>query len=405
MPPAVGEPGVSERLAYRPEIDGMRAIAVAAVVLYHAGAAGFRGGFVGVDIFFVISGFLITSLIRKHVEAEDFSFTEFYERRVRRILPAFIVMLAFCCLVAPFVLLPEDLRQFFDSVLGSILFVSNMLFAREYDYFGQAPIYNPLLHVWSLSVEEQFYIALPVLLVVVHRLRRWSATIVVSALAIASFVLSIWMVRHRPEVAFYVAPTRAWELLLGSLLALGAFPRLRHQHVRTFVAATGLALIVGSIALLSEYHSFPGANALYPCLGAALIIHAETGSTSPVGRLLQLSPLRALGLVSYSLYLWHWPLLVFAKYYIIRELHWLETVGIVAASVVAAGLSWHFIEKPFRAAGAVLPQARLFAATVSLIAAFALFGLVNGTLVSPFGGSAVAQTTDSPEARISQRGF
>ena len=368
---------MSDRLVYRPEIDGLRAIAVLAVVLFHAGIPGFGGGFVGVDIFFVISGYLITSIVASRVGSDSFSFADFYERRARRILPAFFAMLAFCCLVAPSILLPDDYKEFVDTVVAAVLFVSNMLFVRHYDYFGQVPIFNPLLHTWSLAVEEQFYIGLPLLLVVLHRLRRGAGVAFVAGLALASFALSVWMVQRSPAAAFFIAPTRVWELLLGSLLALGAFPAVRQPFLRGLLSLLGLALIAGSIGLLSEDSSFPGANALYPVLGAALLIHGESHGSSACGRLLRTRWLRFMGLISYSLYLWHWPLLVFAKYYIIRDLTPVETGGVVAASFLAAVLSWQFVEQPFRQSHGVTGRAGLFAAAGGLMAVFVAFGLAS----------------------------
>lgn len=370
----VGTLAEEEGPRYRPEIDGLRAVAVLAVVLFHAGAPGFAGGFVGVDIFFVISGFLITTIIAGQVERQSFSFAGFYERRARRILPAFFVMLAFCCIVAPVVLMPEDYQAFVDSVVASVLFVANMLFARHYDYFGQAPIFDPLLHTWSLGVEEQFYIGLPILLVIVHRLRPAWARGVVAILAVASLGLSIWLVQRQPMMAFYLAPMRAWELLLGSLLALGAVPAVHRRLLPGMLTAAGLVLLAGSILLLSEDLPFPGVNALYPCLGAALVIHGEGHGGSAVGRLLRLHWLVFVGLISYSLYLWHWPLLVFAKYYIIRPLLPVETAGLVAAAFAMAVLSWRFVERPFRRSAGVLQRRAVFAAAGALMAMFVLVG-------------------------------
>lgn len=368
---------MSDRLGYRPEIDGLRAIAVLAVVLFHAGVPGFGGGFVGVDIFFVISGFLITSIVATGLSTGSFTFSGFYERRARRILPAFLAMLAFCCAVAPFLLLPDDFQQFVDSVVASVLFVSNMLFARHYDYFGQTTIFNPLLHTWSLAVEEQFYLLLPLLMAGTMRFWRGSTTTVVAAIALVSFALSVWLVQRAPAMAYFIAPTRAWELLLGSLLALGALPAVRRPQVRAFLSLLGLLLIVGSIALLSEASPFPGINALYPCLGAVLLLHGEQHGTSACGRLLRLRGLVFVGMISYSLYLWHWPLLVFARYYIIRELTVLETGSVVLAAFVAAILSWHYVERPFRGHGGVAGPARVLATAGGLTAAFLLVGLAS----------------------------
>lgn len=362
---------------YRSDIDGLRAVAVLAVVLYHAGIPGFGGGFVGVDVFFVISGFLITRIIAGHLDSGDFSIVSFYERRVRRILPAFFVMLLACSLVVPFVFLPEDRQTFSASAAASVLFVSNMLFAKTQAYFTDVPHYNPLLHTWSLSVEEQFYIVFPIVLILcVKFLKSWLRP-VVALLAIVSFALGVWTTAVFPKIAFYVAPTRAWELLLGSLIALGAFPLLRRGAGRELSCLLGLVLVVGSIALLSSGGDFPGINALFPTIGAALIIHGGEGGRSVVGRLLSLRWLVLIGLVSYSLYLWHWPLFVLADYVVIRPLTGIETAGLIAASFLAAFASWRLVEQPFRRPPPGLRRTGLFAAAGGVAAAFLLVSLAQ----------------------------
>lgn len=373
---------MTPNVGYRSDIDGLRAVAVLAVVLYHAGIPGFGGGFVGVDVFFVISGFLITRIVVDHLDSDDFSIVSFYERRVRRILPAFFAMLLFCSALVPFVFLPEDRRVFSASAAASVLFVSNMLFARTQAYFTDVPHYNPLLHTWSLSVEEQFYIVFPIVLILCAKFTRSRLRLVVALLALASFALGVWATAALPKIAFYVAPTRAWELLLGSLIALGAFPPLRREAWRELSCLLGLALVAGSILLLSSGGDFPGVNALFPAVGAALIIHGGAGGRSLVGRVLSLRWLVLIGLVSYSLYLWHWPLFVLADYVVIRPLTGIETAGVIAASFLAAFASWRLVEQPFRRPQPGLRRIGPFAAAGGVAAAFLVVSLAQS--LAPF---------------------
>lgn len=326
---------VSE-LRYRPDIDGLRAVAVLAVVLFHAGISSISGGFVGVDVFFVISGFLITTIIVKEIRRGDFSLTVFYERRIRRILPAFFVVMLFSAVVAYSLLLPQDFENFGKSLVAASLSVSNLLFWRESGYFDSTAELKPLLHTWSLGVEEQFYLFFPLLLMFIARFfkQRWTLWIVL--IAFSSLLLSAWGAKHQPSATFYLLPTRAWELALGGLLAMGGVPPIHQRFWREIEALLGLGLIVWGISALTPESSFPGLNALYPCLGAALVIHAGSSGPSMVGNVLSWRPLVLIGLISYSLYLWHWPLLVFAKYYLIRPLTTLETSTVVASSFVAA---------------------------------------------------------------------
>lgn len=362
---------------YRADIDGLRAVAIVPVVLFHAGLDAFRGGFVGVDVFFVISGFLITGLILPEIERGTFSIINFYERRVRRILPALFAVLIFASAAATWILLPGDLADFGRSALATAGFASNFVFWKESGYFGGAAEEMPLLHTWSLAVEEQFYILFPLcLLLVARRLgRRYlAATAIVVA---TSFAASVIVVGIDRDAAFYLAPTRAWELGLGALLAMGAFRPSHHAGVRHLVAVLGAAAIAWSVVSFSAATPFPGAAALLPCAGTAAIIWAGTGGHNAVGDLLSRRPFVLTGLVSYSLYLWHWPLLAFLRYYRIGDLGAGDTIVVLAASTGAAVISWRYIERPFRGRSGLFDRRQLFAVTGVAMVAMSGFGIAT----------------------------
>ncbi|MBU2328303.1 MAG: acyltransferase, partial [Alphaproteobacteria bacterium] len=217
-------------LKYRSDIDGLRALAVVPVLLFHAGVTGFGGGFVGVDVFFVISGYLITSIIVREIDQGSFSIVRFYERRVRRIFPALFAVIAFACIVAPFALLPSELRTLANEVYGALAFVANIVFWRAADYFATSAEQKPLLHTWSLGVEEQFYIFTPIAIWIIARYARKALLPITILLLITSFAACIYFTPIKPSASFYLLPFRAWELLVGSILALG-MPRHENRIV------------------------------------------------------------------------------------------------------------------------------------------------------------------------------
>ena len=335
-------------LKYRSDIDGLRAIAVLAVIFFHAGISGFSGGFVGVDIFFVISGFLITSIILKDIQAGNFSVARFYERRIRRIFPALFPVIVFTLIIGAFLLDAIAFKAFGKSITATTLFASNILFWRESGYFDAASTTKPLLHTWSLAVEEQFYIFFPLLLVAIHRFLKSRYLPLLLGATVISLVASIYGVYTIPSATFYLVPTRAWELLFGSLLALGVIPLIQSHVYRNLLSITGIGLIIYSVAFYTEKTFFPGANALSPVLGASLIIYSGLGGGAFINDLLSFKPVVYIGLISYSLYLWHWPLFAFAKYLLFRELTPWEVVGIILLTVIISSISYSFIEKPFR---------------------------------------------------------
>jgi peptidoglycan/LPS O-acetylase OafA/YrhL len=337
-------------LNYRRDIDGLRAIAVLLVVLNHVGFTAFGGGYIGVDVFFVISGYLITRKTAPDIAQGRFSFADFYLRRVRRLLPAFIAMALVTSLVAACVLLPRDLAGYSKSLLAALLSVANVFFWRASNgYFSPTADELPLLHTWSLAVEEQYYLFWPVLLLLGYRLlgvRRWGQLAVL--LALGGLALSEWAARAQPNAAYYLLHARAFELLVGSLLALH-WERLPRPSVGQsgFLGLAGLALILVPAFSLDHHSRFPGLNALWPCLGAALLIWTGESRQGPARWLLAQRPLVFIGLISYSLYLWHWPLMAFANYMEVPKDLALR-LGLVAVSLLLGALSWRFVEQPFR---------------------------------------------------------
>ena len=334
-------------MKHRNDIDGLRCIAVGSVVLYHCGFARFLpGGFVGVDVFFVISGFLITNIIAADMARGDFSIFKFYDRRIRRILPALFAVYAFVIVSSLIVMLPLELADVGKSMISSAFFVSNIYFYFTTNYFDASADINSVLHTWSLSVEEQFYIFLPIMLYCLAGLKSGARAAIVATLGIVSFVACVWIMRTDRDAAFYLVHYRAWELLIGSMLALGYPKRVTNVAVNNLLGAVGLCLIGGSVLLLTESDPFPGVSALPTCLGAALILYSGMSGQTVIGRLLSLWPIRFVGLVSYSFYLWHWPVWVVSNQ--IFRIGRFESVIVILISFVLAVISWRFIETPFR---------------------------------------------------------
>ncbi|MFN3521831.1 MAG: acyltransferase family protein [Phenylobacterium sp.] len=362
---------------YRRDIDGLRAVAVTPVVLFHAGVSPFSGGFVGVDVFFVISGYLITSIIAGEIAAGKFTILKFYERRVRRILPALFATLAATAVASAILLLPRAFRDFGQSAVAATLFSSNILFWREGDYFGAGVLTKPLLHTWSLAVEEQYYIVIPLLMMLLARWRR-NALLWTAVICAVSFAAAQWALSRYPTAAFYLSPFRFWELGIGGLLALGAAPAIRSRLALEVTGLLGLGLIAAPVFLYSSATPFPGLAALAPCLGAALIIHSGGQGETLVSRLLGLRPVVFIGLISYSLYLWHWPIIVLYRYWRIVDPSGLEIAGLIAASVAIAALSWRYVEAPFRSRPPqpkALARGPVFAAAGAGAAAALAFGV------------------------------
>jgi peptidoglycan/LPS O-acetylase OafA/YrhL len=355
----------------------LRAIAVLSVLLNHAGLPFLSGGYVGVDIFFVISGFLIVRLIHAELVAERFSLLDFYERRARRILPALFPVLGFCFLLSWVLLLPGEWMDFAPSAIATTFFASNIWFEQALgNYFGPSAEFAPLLHTWSLAVEEQFYILAPILLLALWRFAPAALTPLVLIATLLSFASAACALSNEPSAAFYYMPYRAWELGVGALLALRALPALKQSRPSEIAALAGLLLMVIPLFLYGDETPFPGPYALLPVLGAALIIHAGTCRQTIVSRLLGLTPLVLIGLISYSLYLWHWPILVFLR--LVHggtELPALVSAAAILASLLMAWLSYRFIEQPFRRRSAVPLRMLMQTSLASAAAAIAVSSL------------------------------
>jgi len=365
-------------IKYRADIDGLRAIAVLSVIFFHSGIPGFSGGFVGVDVFFVISGYLITSIIFKDIQSGQFSVAQFYERRIRRIFPALFPVITFTVIISTVLFDPVSFASVGKSIVATTFFSSNILFWRDCGYFDASSITKPLLHTWSLAVEEQFYIFYPLLLIGINRFSKNRYIPWITGITLISLITSICGVYINQMATFYLVPTRAWELLFGSLLSLEIIPELKSNIHRNILSITGLTLIAFSVGFYTETTPFPGIAAMLPVLGSSLIIYSGIGQgKSIVKKILSLKPVVFIGLTSYSLYLWHWPLIAFAKYLVFRPLTPLEIAGIIITTILISVLSLKFIEHPFRGTEPLIPdRKKLFVFSVVVMLIFSLVGSV-----------------------------
>lgn len=337
---------MSNVIAYRPDIDGLRAVAILPVVLFHLGVAGVTGGFVGVDIFFVISGFLITSIIHNEIESGSFRMKQFWVRRARRILPAMFVLILLTLLGGWYLLPPSDYADLGRSARYQSLFGANFFFWQQSGYFDAAAESKPLLHMWSLAVEEQFYFFFPLLLLLIRSFFPAARLGVLLALAIASFALSAWSIQQESSAAFYLLPMRAWELLAGGLLVFLPPSDAGQGQRLHLVAIAGFLAILCSIFLYDPKTPFPGPAALLPVLGAGLVIWA--GPDTLIARMLSVRPVVFAGLLSYSWYLWHWPLIVFVRTWQVEPLTLQQQALLFFTSLLLAYGSYRLVEEPFR---------------------------------------------------------
>jgi peptidoglycan/LPS O-acetylase OafA/YrhL len=357
----------SHVIRYRPDVDGLRAVAVLSVVAFHLLPRALPGGYLGVDIFFVLSGFLITSIIWREIQEGRFSIARFYDRRVRRIMPALMILLIVVTPLAAAMLLPADLIGYGKSLLATVCFAANFYFWRDTNYFARASEDKPLLHIWSLGVEEQFYILFPLILALLWR--RWprraiAAIGALTLLSLAANVVALYV--GADSTAFFLLPTRAWELGLGSLLALIPSRVGGTSPLNGAAAAAGLLLV--GIGLLAAPQTVPFMPAALPATaGVALIVFAGRGAATRVNRALQANPLRWVGLVSYSLYLWHWPIIVFAQYYLVRDLRAGEMAAAVFLMLMCAAVSWRYIERPFRSSSMPIRTVRIAAGLAAVL--------------------------------------
>lgn len=337
-------------MKYRREIDGLRAIAVLPVILFHAGLSIFSGGFVGVDVFFVISGYLITTIILAEMEQGKFSIVNFYERRARRILPVLFFVMLLTIFGAWHFLPPSDMKDFAQSLVAVCVFASNILFWQKSGYFDTSTELKPLLHTWSLAVEEQYYVIFPLVLLLTWRFGRRSIVVVLASAGLISLGLAQWGSIRMPTAAFYLLPARGWELLVGALAAFYLSNEARRPAGRVtseLGAITGLLLIMYAIFFYDKHTPFPGFYALVPTLGAALIILFAHQNTI-IGKLIGTPVLVGIGVISYSAYLWHQPLFAFGRHGGLTEIDQTAFLLLTVVSLGLAYLSWRFIEQPFR---------------------------------------------------------
>jgi peptidoglycan/LPS O-acetylase OafA/YrhL len=389
---------VHEHGKYRRDVDGLRAVAVLLVLLYHGFPRVFVGGFIGVDVFFIISGYLITGIILDGLHDGSFTFRSFYARRVRRIFPALTVVLAVCPLIGYVVLLPGEFQQLGRHIASGAAFISNLTLLREVGYFDAAAESKPLLHLWSLAVEEQYYLVWPLVLFMLRRhLERARWWIV--AIALGSFALNLLLTVYKPSLAFYSPVTRFWELMLGGLLVYAArlrapvagegSPMVTWRDARVpglpiaaadLAAGSGIALIAAGLAFIDNGPGFPGWRALAPTLGAALIIGA--GPRAWLNRVVLSHPWFVwTGLISYPLYLWHWPLLTFARLVAGGKLGVLATIVVLLASVVLAWLTYRFIERRVRFPHHGKPVRWVTPAVVATMTSLGVTGVLAGVRV------------------------
>jgi peptidoglycan/LPS O-acetylase OafA/YrhL len=372
-------------MKYRPEIDGLRALAVLPVMLFHAGLETFSGGFIGVDVFFVISGYLITTIILKELKQEKFSIVNFYERRARRIFPALFLVMFFCIPFAWFLLLPSDMIDFSKSLVAVSLFASNILFSYEHGYFDAAAELKPLLHTWSLAVEEQYYVLFPIFLILFWKLgQRW----ILFALGIV-FFLSIAVAQQttytKSAAAFFLLTTRGWELMIGAFIAFYLLKANRKKFSKEMCELSGwlgVALIIYAVITYNKLTTLSGLYALIPILGAVLIILFATQQTT-VGKFIGNPIFVGVGLISYSLYLWHYPLFAFARHYGFSHSDSNIFLVLSIVSVMLAYLSWRFVEVPLRGRGN-FTRGYIFGLSFILLFFFISLGLLgkakNGNL-------------------------
>ena len=370
------------RPAYRSDIDGLRAVAVLSVVGFHDFPKQFPAGFIGVDIFFVISGFLISNIIYQNLQAGQFSFIDFYARRARRIFPALIVVLIACMIAGWFVLLQDEFRSLGKNVGAAAGFIANFAFAQDAGYFGPAAELTPLLHLWSLGIEEQYYAIWPLLVVLSWRY-RYAPLAVAGIIFTASFTSNIVLVRTNAVYAFYLPDGRFWELMLGCGLSFATLSKLQFTHlahsrwiklrslywrhvnaVYETAAWLGMAFILAALLLINRNRLFPGWWALLPTVGAALLIWA--GQTTSISRMILSRPaIVYVGLISYPLYLWHWPILVFERVIGIKEPTDLMKLASIATAFILADLTYRLIEKPIRFGASAVSKS--IAASIALV--------------------------------------
>ena len=376
-------------LKYRPDIDALRAWAVIAVLLFHLDLTWCQGGFVGVDVFFVISGYLITRNIRVAIEERAFSLMDFYARRVRRLMPSLLVTLTFTGLIGSVLIAPTHLEKLAKNTLGASLSISNIFFWKQTSYFDDALKLNAMTHTWSLSLEEQFYLIYPLLLMWVSTRVKTRSKLIYPFIAftVGSLVFAIWSTAAKPTFAFFMVPARLWEFTLGGLMWIVEpyLHRGERYRVSSLMLIAGMTMVISSCALISEYDPFPGLLGLIPCLGAALIIAAQP-SASGIGSLCAHPLLVRIGKLSYALYLVHWPLIALYRHARFEvELSATAQVGLGVGSFGLAYLLHRVVEQPLRRRVSVWGRFTLVHAMI--IAVIIISGVAASVWRSPLGSS------------------
>jgi len=381
---------------YFAHIDGLRAIAVMSVVLHHLMPEFVPGGFIGVDVFFVISGYLITGILIREMESDKFSFLGFYERRARRIFPALFAVLLFTLLGSYILFLPSDFVNTLRGAFGTVFFISNIVFWRDLaeGYFAAMnSALNPLVHTWSLAVEEQFYLLFPVLLLICYKIKVNNFLLIFTLLFFISLMGSEYFIDTKSVAVFFLSPFRAWELLAGSILALKIIPKIDSKVLNEVCSFFGLTAILFSCFYYTEYTSFPGIAALIPVLGSAAIIHSGMNNESKILNILKLKPFIFIGLISYSLYLWHWPLVVFANYLNpIQDFSIATIIFLLGLSIFLSTISYYIIEQPFRAKK-TFSRKFIFSSSILIMIAFSfftIFGIKLGGFETRFSSEIIA---------------
>lgn len=335
-------------IEYKKHIDGFRSLAVLAVVLSHLDIPFFRGGYIGVDIFFVISGYLLTSIINKQITSNNFSIIDFYEKRIRRIIPAYYFLLIFTSLLSIQLLLPKETISYYKSLLSSLLYSSNFHFYFESGYFDAINTSKPLLHTWSLAVEEQFYFFLPMLLILLNKVSIKVRNTIIFTLLLSSLMFTITYSLFNLSATFYLLPSRIWEFLSGSIIALGLYPKVDNKKINETLSLIGLLSICACILVYNEYTVFPGYHVILPIFGTVLLIGSNHSNITIIGKFFSQSFLVFIGKISYSLYLWHWIFIVFVKEIYLNEITVLHKIFIFILSIIISYFSWKFIETPIR---------------------------------------------------------
>ncbi len=379
---------------YLPHIDGLRSIAVLSVVFHHLNPEIIPGGYIGVDIFFVISGYLIAGIIKREIEENNFTFIGFYERRVRRIFPALFGVLIFSTILGFFFLLPSDFIVTLRGLIGTLFFVSNLVFWRDFDggYFGATEDgLIPLVHTWSLSVEEQFYVFFPLFLFLLYKF-KFSKLFTVSILSfgfLSSLFLSAYFIKDKSVAVFFLTPFRIWELLAGVLLVFNIFPEIKNKFLNEILSLAAFFALIYPCFFYSNLTIFPGFNALLPVIGSAILIHLGKTNNSLIKSLLKIKFMVFIGLISYSLYLWHWPILVFSKYLGQSFSLLNNTFVIFIISLVISSFSYFYIEQPFRGkkGSELISRSKIFSYSfllVLILSIFGFYGILNNGLENRF---------------------